>query len=65
MALLKYLAKPLENAGFNCGCISNRCGNKQRILGSGNQITLIISNDDIQDLLKLLQDSGILLDNKN
>ena len=34
-------------------------------LGSGGQTTLIISNDDMQDLLKIvksLEDSGILLD---
>ena len=44
LPLLKYLIKLLGNAGFNWGCINNRCGNKQKILGSGNQITLIIFN---------------------
>ena len=37
----------------------------KKILGSGNHATLIISNDDIQYLLKIvksLEDSGILLD---
>ena len=37
----------------------------KKYLGSGNHTTLIISNDDIQDLLKIvksLEDSGILLD---
>ena len=37
----------------------------KKILGSGNHTTLVISNDDIQDLLKIvksLEDSGILLD---
>ena len=36
----------------------------KKILGSGNHATLIISNDDMQDLLKIvnsLRDSGILL----
>ena len=36
-----------------------------KILGSGNHATLIISNDDMQDLLKIiksLEGSGILLD---
>ena len=36
----------------------------KKILGSGNHTTLIISNDDMQDLLKIvksLEDSGILL----
>ena len=39
--------------------------NKKKILGSGNQIILIISNDDMQDLLKIvtsLEDNGILSD---
>ena len=37
----------------------------KKILGSGNHTTLIVSNDDMQDLLKIvnsLEDSGILLD---
>ena len=36
----------------------------KKILGSGNHTTLIISNDDMQDLLKIvksLEGSGILL----
>ena len=36
----------------------------KKILGSGNHTRLIISNDDMQDLLKMvksLEDSGILL----
>ena len=37
----------------------------KKTLGSGNHTTLIISNDDMQNLLKILkslEDSGILLD---
>ena len=37
----------------------------KKILGSGNHTTLIFSNDDMQDLLKIiksLEDSGLLLD---
>ena len=37
----------------------------KKMLGSGAHTTLIISNDDMQDLLKLvksLEDSGLLLD---
>ena len=37
----------------------------KKFLGSGNHTTLIISNDDMQDFLKVvksLEDSGILLD---
>ena len=36
----------------------------KKVLGSGNHTTLIISKDDMQDLLKILkslEDSGILL----
>ena len=37
----------------------------KKIFGSGNHATLIISNDDMQDRLKIvksLEDSGLLLD---
>ena len=37
----------------------------KKILGSGNHTSLTISNDDMQDLLEIvksLEDSGILLD---
>ena len=36
----------------------------KKILGSGNNITLIISNDEINDIFKIvksLEDSGLLL----
>ena len=36
----------------------------KKILGSGNSITLIISNDEINDIIKIvksLEDSGLLL----
>ena len=36
----------------------------KKILGSGNNITLIISNDEINDIIKIvksLEDSGLLL----
>ena len=36
----------------------------KKILGSGNNITLIISNDEIEDIIKIvksLEDSGLLL----
>ena len=38
---------------------------KEKLFGSGNRTTLIISNDDMQNVLKILkslEDSGILLD---
>ena len=37
----------------------------KKLLGSGNHTTLVISNDDMQDLLKIiksLKNSGVLLD---
>ena len=39
-------------------------GIHKKILGSGNNITLIISNDEINDIIKIvksLEDSGLLL----
>ena len=36
----------------------------KKILGSGNNITLIISNDEIHDIIKIvksLEDSGLLV----
>ena len=39
-------------------------GIHRKVLGSGNMITLIISNDEIEDIIKIgksLKDSGLLL----
>ena len=57
LRLLKSVITPLGVLGLTAI--------NKKILGSGNHITLIISNDDMQDLLKIiksLEDSGILLD---
>ena len=43
--------------------MSSRCRNTKKILGSGNT-TLIISNEEINDIMKIVQaleDSNILL----
>ena len=65
IAFIKICNYTLGCARSNCCWISNRCKNKHKIIGSGNHTTLIISNDDMQDLLKRvksLEDSGLLLD---
>ena len=65
LPLLKSVIKPLCMLGLNAAASATDGAININILGSGNHITLIISNDDMQDLLKivkLLEDSGILLD---
>ena len=64
MSLLKAAAKPL-------GLLSPTVASSlidalvHKKIGSGNHTTLIISNDDMNDILKIvksLEDSGLLLD---
>ena len=65
MPLLKSVIKPLGMLGLTAAASATDAAINKKILGSGNHITLIISNDDIQDLLKIvksLEDSGILFD---
>ena len=65
LALLKSAIKPLGMLGLTAVPSATDAAIKKKILESGNHITLIISNDDMQDLLKIvksLEDSGILLD---
>ena len=66
LPLLKFVIKPLGMLGLaDAASASDIAINKKKILGSGNHTTLITSNDDMQDLLKIvksLEDSGILLD---
>ena len=60
LPLLKSVVKPLGMLGLTAAAI-----NKKKILGSGNHTALIISNDNMQDLLKIvksLEDTVILLD---
>ena len=59
MSLLKSVIKSLGILGLTAATIN------KKILGSGNHTTLIISSDDMQDILKIaksLEDSGLLLD---
>ena len=64
LPLLKSVTKPLGMLGLTAAASATDAINK-KILGSGTHATLIISNDDIQNLLKMvksLESSGILLD---
>ena len=61
---LKSVVKPLGMLGLTAAASATDAGINEKVLGSGNHTTLLISNDDMQDLLKIvksLEDSGILL----
>ena len=65
LPLLKSVIKPLGMLGLTAAASATDAAINKKILGSGNHISLIISNDDMQDLLKIvksLEYSGILLD---
>ena len=65
LPLLKSVSKPLVMLGLNAAVSAAEAVINKEILGSGNYITFVISNDDMQNLLKRvksLEDSGILLD---
>ena len=65
LPLLKFVIKPLGMLGLTAAASATDTAINKRILRSGNRTTLIISNDDMQDLLKIvksLEDSGIVLD---
>ena len=65
LPLLKSVIKPLGMLGLTAASSATDAAINKKILGSGNHISLIISNDDMQDLLKIvksLEYSGILLD---
>ena len=64
LPLLKSVVKPLGMLGLNDATSATDAAIYKKILGSGNHTTLVISNNDMQDLLKIvksLEDSGILL----
>ena len=64
LPLLKSVVKPLGMLGLTTAASVTVAPINKKILGSGNHATLIISNDDMQDLseiVKSLEDSGILL----
>ena len=70
LPLIKNVIKPLAKSyliplGLTAAASATDAGIHKRILGSGhNNTTLIISNDEMDDILKIvksLEDSGILL----
>ena len=64
LPLLKSVVKPLVMLGLTAAASATDAAITKKIPGTGNHTTLIISNDDMQDLLKIvksLEDSGILL----
>ena len=65
LPLLKSVIKPFGMVGLTAAASATNAAINKKILGSGNHTTLIISNDYMQDLLKIvksLEDSALLLD---
>ena len=63
--LLKSVIKPLGMSGLTAAASATDAAINKKIIRSGNHTILIISNDDMQDFLKIiksLEDSGLLLD---
>ena len=68
-SVIKPLAKsvlvPLGLTAAAAAAAAADAGMHKKVLGSGHNATLIISNDDMQDLLEIiksLEDSGLLLE---
>ena len=70
LPLMESVIKPLDKSvliplGLTAAVSAADAGIHERILGSGhNNTTLIISNDEMDDILKIvksLEDSGVLL----
>ena len=70
LPLIKNVIKPLAKSvliplGLTAAASAADAGIHKKILGSGhNNTTLIISNDEIEDIIKIvksLEDSGLLL----
>ena len=53
LPLLKSVIKPLGMLGITAAASATDVAINKKILGSGNHTTLIISNDNMQDLLKI------------
>ena len=70
LPLMKNVIKPLAKSvliplGLTAAAAAASTGIHKKILGSGHNTTLIISNDDMEDILKIvksLKDSGRLLE---
>ena len=67
--VIKPLAKSvLIHLGLTAAASAADAGIHKKVLGSGNTATLIISNDEIYDIIKIvksLEDSGLLLKGVN
>ena len=69
LPLIKNVIKPLaesvsSSSGLTAAASAADVGIHKKILGSGNMTTLITSNDEIEDIIKIvksLEDSGLLL----
>ena len=64
LPLLKSVIKPLGLLGLTAASSAIDAGILKKIYGSGSATNLIVSNDDIQDILKIvksLEDSAVLL----
>ena len=69
LPLIKNVITPLAKSvliplGLTAAASATDAGIHKKILGSGKTITLIITNKDMKDLIKLvksLEDSGLLL----
>ena len=67
--LTKNVIKPLAKSvliplGLTAAALAADAGIHKKILGSGNNTTLILSNDEMEDIIKIvksLEDSGLLL----
>ena len=63
--MIKSLAKSIfVSLGLTAATSAADAGIHRKILGSGNMKTLIMSNDEIEDITKIvkaLEDSGLLL----
>ena len=65
LPLLKSVIKPLGMLGLTAAGSATDAAINKKVLGSWSHTTLIISNDDMQDLLKKvksLEESGLVLD---
>ena len=65
LPLLKSLIKPLCMLGLTAAASATDAAIHKKVLGTGNHTTLIISNDDLNGILKVikyLENSGVLLD---
>ena len=55
LPLLKSVIKPLGMLDLTAAASATDAAINKKILGSGNHTTLIISSDDMQDLLKIVK----------